>query len=60
MPASRAPSESIPLGYRGESSIVVRGPQTGTTYLFGPRGQALAVDARDVPMLLFSEQFERL
>jgi hypothetical protein len=58
--ASPVLSEAIQLAYRGDSSMVVRGPQTGTTYLFGPRGNGLMVDGRDAPMLLRSGQFERI
>ena len=53
-------SEPIQLAYRGDSSMVVRGPHTGTTYLFGSRGNGLMVDGRDAPMLLRSGQFERI
>lgn len=60
MLASPVLSEPIPLAYRGDSSMVVRGPHTGTTYLFGARGKGLMVDGRDAPMLLRSGQFERI
>lgn len=59
-PASPVRLESIRLGYRGESSMIVRGSHTGTTYLFGPAGDGLIVNARDVPILLASGQFERM
>ncbi|MEO5813701.1 MAG: hypothetical protein ABIT20_00290 [Gemmatimonadaceae bacterium] len=52
--------ESIRLGYRGESSIIVRGSITGTTYLFGQGGDGLIVDARDALMMLAWGQFDRL
>jgi hypothetical protein len=58
-PAHTVPSEPIPLGYRGDSPIVVRGAATGTTYLFGARGKTLLVDARDAPTLRASARFER-
>ena len=50
---------STSVEYRGDSSLVVRGQVTGTTYLFGPRGAALLVDTRDVAALLRSGAFER-
>ena len=58
--ASPARSESIRLGYRGESPIIIRGPYTGTTYLFGAGGPGLLVDSRDAPSLIASGQFDRL
>lgn len=59
-PTSPVRLESIRLGYRGDSSMIVRGSYTGTTYLFGAGGEGLIVDARDVPILLASGQFVRL
>ena len=59
-PASPVRSESIRLGYLGESPLIVRGSYTNTTYVFGQSGDGLMVDSRDVPVLLASGQFERI
>jgi hypothetical protein len=57
--APRLPSgPTVPIIYRGESSLVVRGPATGTTYLFGSRGEPLHVDERDAVELQRSSNFQ--
>jgi hypothetical protein len=48
------------LTYLGDSSIVVRGEHTGHAYLFGPHGEALTVDGRDVPRLIVSGWFRKV
>ncbi len=47
------------LTYLGDSSIVVRGEHTGHTYLFGPHGDALTVDDRDMPRLIATGWFRK-
>ena len=56
--ASASLPELTPIGFRGDHAMVVRGPVTGTAYLFGPFGESLPVDARDARLLLRSEMFE--
>jgi hypothetical protein len=46
-----------PLRHRSDYSLVVRGPATGQTYLFGGRASALAVDERDVAPMIASGRF---
>jgi hypothetical protein len=40
--------------------VVVRGEQSGLTYLFGAGGETLAVDGRDVAALLGTGHFARV
>ncbi len=47
----------VTLYHLAESSLVVKGPVTDITYLFGGRGTSLNVDERDVPALLAMRQF---
>ena len=49
----------VPLAFLGEASIVVKGARTGLSYLFGPRGEALAVDERDASTLIATGHFAR-
>ena len=51
------PELRIPIIYRGDTSIVVRGAVTGTAYLFAPTGEALLVDSGDAAPLLRSTHF---
>jgi hypothetical protein len=53
-PVMQAP---VRLSYRGGGPTVARGPQTGLTYLFGPRDTTLEVDGRDAQALLASGRF---
>jgi hypothetical protein len=61
-PAVEVPSpmvqNPVALTYRGEASLVVKGPATGLAYLFGARGAALEVDGRDAPELMASGLIE--
>lgn len=50
---------ATPVTFTGDSPIVVRGTRTGLTYLFGPRGQVLEIDGRDVSALVATGRFER-
>ena len=68
-----SPTESVPvttyrspvirrptgLAYLGSEAIVVRGPVTGLTYVFGGGAAALEVDERDVPALVATRSFAR-
>jgi hypothetical protein len=46
------------LTFRGEGSIVVRGPVTGLAYVFAGPDDALDVDGRDVAGLTELGRFE--
>jgi hypothetical protein len=60
-PSAPAPTPAlqnpVSLTYLGDASIVVNGAHTRLIYLFGPRGQALTVDERDVPALIATGWF---
>lgn len=45
------------LYHLGETSFVIRGPESGHTYLFAGRGTELAVDKRDVEYLISTRRF---
>jgi hypothetical protein len=45
------------IAFLGDTAVVVRGAASGLSYLFGPRGEALEVDERDVPALVASGWF---
>ena len=57
-PAVASPPQQMAIAYRGDRSLLVRGPVTGTAYLFGPTGEPFLMDARDARMLLDTGQFE--
>jgi hypothetical protein len=46
-----------PLRHTGGYSLVVKGPVTGQTYLFGARDIALTVDDRDAQPLIATGRF---
>lgn len=47
------------LYHLGETSLILKGPVTGNTYLFGARAE-LTVDGHDVPALLATNRFATL
>jgi len=59
-PAPLPPAEAVWLAARGEGAMVMRGAATGLTYVFGARGAALAVDARDVAQMMGTGRFRRV
>jgi hypothetical protein len=53
-PGPRQPEiQSFRVVYHlGDSSLLIKGPVTGSLYLFAGRGEGLSVQERDVPGLL--------
>ena len=58
-PAQAAPAlkNPQPLQHVRAYALVVKGPVTGQTYLFGARGAALPVDERDAPGMIATGRF---
>jgi hypothetical protein len=51
------PAATTRVSYQGESAVLLRGPHTGSSYLFTPERRELDVDARDLAAILATGLF---